>query len=84
MYNYTFADFVTRIHVASCKFMYTINVNYTLRNLKTLVLLNNEGFIEGFRVFQNNILVFLKYNIINHMMLFKNTKLISTPGNKQF
>lgn len=84
MSNYSLADFVTRIHVASCKFMYTTNVDYTINNLKTLVLLNNEGIVEGFRVSQNKILVFLKYNILNHMMLFKKTKIVSTPGNRQF
>ena len=82
MLNFFLADLISRIHVASCKFMYSVNVLYSISNLRILIVLNYEGFIEGFRVFKDIIIVYLKYNYLNNCMLFKNTKLISTPGRR--
>jgi ribosomal protein S8 len=83
MVNYHLADMVARLHVASCKFMSSVTVLYTLSNLRLLIVLNFEGLIEGFKVVSRDIVVFLKYNFLNRLMLFKNTKLISTPGRRQ-
>lgn len=83
MVNYHLADMVARLHVASCKFMSSVTVLYTLSNLRLLIVLNYEGLIEGFKVVSRDIVVFLKYNFLNRLMLFKNTKLISTPGRRQ-
>lgn len=82
MLNFFLADLISRIHVASCKFMYSVNVLYSISNLRILIILNYEGFIEGFRVLNEFIIVFLKYNYLNNCMLFKNTKLISMPGHR--
>lgn len=82
MLNFYLADLISRIHVASCKFMYSVNVLYSISNLRILIVLNFEGFIEGFRVLNNIIIVYLKYNYLNNSMLFKNSKLISTPGRR--
>lgn len=84
MVNYHLADMVARLHVASCKFMSSVTVLYTLSNLRLLIVLNYEGLIEGFKVVSRDIVVFLKYNFLNRLMLFKNTKLISTPGRRQY
>lgn len=84
MVNFYLADLISRIHVASCKFMYSVNVLYSLYNLRILMVLNFEGIIEGFRVKNNYIIVFLKFNFLNNCMLFKYTKLISTPGHRVY
>lgn len=84
MLNFYLADLVSRMHVASCKFMYSVNVLYSISNLRILIVLNFEGFIEGFRVIGNDIIVFLKYNFLNNCILFKNSKLISTPGRRVY
>lgn len=84
MLSYNFANFVCRLHVASCKFLSETKVLYSLMNLRFLVLLTKEGIIEGFRVFNEFIIVFLKRNIFNYSFLFKFSKLISTPGKRQY
>jgi ribosomal protein S8 len=84
IFDNNFADLIARLHIASCKFMYTVSVSYTLFNLRVLVVLNSEGIIEGFKVIEDSIIVNLKYNFLNKLMLFKNTKLISTPGRRQY
>lgn len=85
MLQYSFANFISRLHVASCKFIYTTTIFYSLFNLRFLIFLNNEGFIEGFRVVSYTlIVVYLKYNNLNNMMLFKFAKLVSTPGHRQY
>ena len=58
MLNFFLADLISRIHVASCKFMYSVNVLYSISNLRILIVLNYEGFIEGFRVFKDIIIVY--------------------------
>jgi ribosomal protein S8 len=82
--NYQLADLVARLHIASCKLMSSVEVLYTLLNLRVLVVLNLEGIIEGFKIFDNSIIVYLKYNFLNKLMLFRNTKLVSTPGRRQY
>lgn len=84
MIQYQVADLVARIHVASCKFIYTVKVSNNINNLKILTLLNHEGFIEGFRVYYDFVLVFLKYNFMNRLLLFRTVSLISTPGRRQY
>jgi ribosomal protein S8 len=78
------ADFIARIHVASSKNKYTVKVNLTKINLRLLVIFNIEGFIEGFRIFDNFILIFLKYNFLNSFLLFKNIKIVSLPSKRVF
>ena len=84
MIFYHIADFVARLHVASCKYIYTVKVSFNKINLRLLILFNIEGIIEGFRVLKGFILVFLRYSYLNIFMLFKNVKLISTPGRRSF
>ena len=85
MPQYSLANFISRLHVASCKLIYTTSIFYSLINLRFLIFFNNEGFIEGFRVIDNYIiLVYLKFNHLNNLFLLKFTKLISTPGHRQY
>lgn len=65
MINYQIADFIARIHVASTKKIFIVKILKTLANLRLLVLLQKEGFIDGFRVLNNNLLVFSKFDPIN-------------------
>lgn len=65
MINYQIADFIARLHVASSKKILIVKTLKTLANLRLLVLLQKEGFIDGFRVLNNNLLVFLKFDPIN-------------------
>lgn len=48
--------------------MITVNILYNKTNLKILMILFYEGFIEGFRVLSDFILVFLKYNFLNRCL----------------
>jgi ribosomal protein S8 len=84
MIFYHIADFIARLHVASCKYLYTVSVIYNKVNLRLLILFNIEGIIEGFRILNDFILVFLKYSYFNIFMLFKNVTLFSTPGRRVF
>jgi ribosomal protein S8 len=84
MLFYHVADLVSRLHVASCKNIYTVNVSFTKINLRLLILFNMEGFIEGFRIFDLFILVFLRKSYLNIFMLFKHIKNLSTPGRRLY
>lgn len=84
MKTFSIADFIARIHIASCKFIRSVIVLYNLITLKLLSLLLKEGYIEGFTISFFNIQVFIKFNFITNKFLFKNIKLISTPGRRQF
>jgi len=68
--------------------MKSVDVLYTISNLRVLLVLRNEGIVEGFKVVSalriDFVIVFLKYNFLNKLMLFKNTKIISTPGHRQY
>ena len=81
---YSLADFVCRIHIASCKNINTVIVLFNKLNLKILHLLNIEGFIENFRIFSNFILIFLRYVYLNMFMIFKYIKILSTPARRIF
>lgn len=84
MINFHIADLLARIHIAGSKFIHTVIVIYNLYILRLLFTFYKEGIIEGFRVYNNQILVFLKYNPLNLKFLFKGIKLISTPGRRQY
>ena len=43
MIFYHIADFVARLHVASCKYIYTVKVSFNKINLRLLILFNIEG-----------------------------------------
>jgi len=68
MINYNIADLIARMHVASSKKIVLVKTLKTLANLRLLILLQKEGFIDGFRVYNNNLLVFLKFDPINEFL----------------
>jgi len=84
MIQYQFSDCIARIHVASRKFVKSVSITYSVYILQFISLLHKEGFIEGFRVYKNSILVFLKYNLIHGKFLLRTMKVISTPGRRQY
>lgn len=84
MIFYSLADFVCRVHTASIKRIITVNVLFNKMNLRLLALLNTEGFIEGFRVVNDFILVFLRNTFLNMFMIFKYIQLLSTPSKRYF
>jgi len=81
---YQIADFLARLHVASCKNISSVSISFTKVNLRLLILFNLEGFIEGFRVLGDYILVFLRNSFLDMFLLFKNVSLVSTPGRRFF
>jgi len=84
MFQYQLADFISRIHVAACHGIISVKVSHNLLNLRLLTLFSVEGFIEGYRVFNDFILVFLKKTYLNEFLLFKNVTICSTPGRRQY
>lgn len=84
MIFYSLADFVCRVHIASMKRIITVSVLFTKLNLRLLSLLNNEGFIEGFRVIDDFILIFLRNTFLNMFMLFRYIQLLSSPAKRYF
>ena len=74
------ANLIAQLNVASWKNIKSVKIKYTLLNLKLMVLFQAEGFLEGFKVFDTYIMVFLKY--AQAFLLFKNIKLISKPGRR--
>lgn len=82
MHTFLLADLISRLHVASLKNILSVNVSFSILNLRFLILLNVEGLIEGFKVFENFVLVFLKKLQFNHFLLLRSVKLVSTPGRR--
>lgn len=79
---YSLADFVCRIHVASCKRLTTVQVPFNKIIFRTLILLTAEGFVEGFRAIGDFILVFLRNNFLNMFMLLKDISIKSSPARR--
>ena len=84
MIFFQLADMLSRLHVASCTRVVTVKIIFTALNLRLLSLFDQEGFLEGFRVYESFILVYLRLNPLNTFLLFKRVKLISSPGRRVF
>ena len=82
MHTFLLADLISRLHVGSLKNILSVNVSFSILNLRFLILLNVEGLIEGFKVFEDFVLVFLKKLQFNHFLLLRSVKLVSTPGRR--
>lgn len=74
------AELIAQLNVASWKNIKSVKIKYIGLNLRLMVLFQAEGFLEGFKIFDNYIIVFLKY--AQAFLLFKNVKLISKPGRR--
>jgi len=68
---YQVADFIARLHVASSKNISSVIVSFTKVSLRLLVLFNIEGFIEGFRILDDFILVFLRNSHLDTFFYLK-------------
>src|ERR1700723_3203423 len=84
MFFYSLADMLSRLHVASLKNIVTVSVTFSKSNLRFLMLLFVEGIIEGFKISNDFILVFLKKMQFNCFLLFRTVKLFSTPGHRTY
>lgn len=72
MINYNIADFIARLHVASTKKIFFVKILRTLANLKVLFLLQKEGIIDSFRILNNGVMIFLKFDSINEFFCIIN------------
>jgi ribosomal protein S8 len=84
MYNFLLADCMARIHVAGTKKISSVIVSRNMIVLYLLNLLSKEGYIDGFRINNFNIIVFLKFDAVKRIFLLKNLKLVSTPGRRRY
>lgn len=65
MINYNIADFIARMHVASTKKIFFVKILRTFTNLKIILLLHKEGIIDSFKILNDGVMVFLKFDSIN-------------------
>ena len=81
MSNFTVADFVSRVNVASRSRLKSVLVLHTRLSFNILDVLYRNGIIRSFKIVKNGILVFLKY--YQNKSIF-HLKLISRPGKKVY
>jgi small subunit ribosomal protein S8 len=78
--NYLISDMLIRIKNGYLNKKVTVIVCYSNFCLKILQLLYLNGFINGFTVVGNSIVIKLKYYQNDH--IFKNLQLVSKPGRR--
>ena len=72
MINYNIADFIARVHVASSKKIFFVKILRTLTNLRILNLFQKEGIIDNFKILDNDIMIFLKFDSISEFFCLIN------------
>lgn len=82
MTNYLVSDMLVRIKNGYENKKTCVTIKHSNFCLKFLDLLHLYGFINGHIVFNNSIVVKLKYFRNDHV--FKNLKLVSKPGRRQY
>lgn len=80
--DFTLADFVSRLNVASKAHMLSVDVRYNDLTLKMLDLLYDNGLIDYFTVLGDTILVYLRYS--KGMPAFSSLKLVSKPSKRVY
>lgn len=80
--NYLLADMLVSIKNGYTNKKTNVVIRYSNFCIKILTLLYFNGFINGFIILGNTIVVKLKYHQNEH--IFKNLKLMSTPGCKKY
>lgn len=80
--NYLIADMLIRIKNGYINKKVTVIVCYSNFCVKILQLLYLNGFINGFIVVGNNIVVKLKY--YENDYIYKNLQIISKPGRRRY
>lgn len=78
--NYIVADLISRLRTGSNNHLKTIKVLNTKISVKIIDLIYQNGFINGYKIEFNFILVYLKY--YNNQPVLGNLKIINTPGRK--
>ena len=76
-FNSQLADFVSRLNIASRSHFISVFVNRSNLIINILKVLHINGLIMGFSIFNNSILIDLKYN--NGISIFSSLTLISRP-----
>ena len=79
-FNSQLADFVSRLNIASRSHFISVFVNRSNLIINILKVLHINGLIIGFSIFNNSILINLKYN--NGISIFSSLTLISRPVNE--
>lgn len=82
MVTFELGDLVSKLNIASKGHLTSIFVRRSRMSVELLSILYINGLIRGFNVQGNTLKVFLKY--YQNKSLFKELKLVSTPGRRVF
>lgn len=82
MFTFELGDLVSRLNVAAKGHLTSIVVRRSRFSLELLSILYLNGVIRGFTISGNSIKIFLKY--YQNKSIFKELKIISTPGRRIF
>ena len=80
MSNYIIADFVSKMNVASKGHFLSVFVRRTKLTIQILTLLYSNGVIRGFVIYNDSILVYLKY--LKGISIFSSLTIVSSPVNE--
>lgn len=78
--NYIIADFISKLNVASKSHFLSVFVKRTKLTIQLLSLLYSNGVIRGFVIYNDSILVYLKYYKANSV--FSSLSAVSSPVNE--
>nr|YP_009308916.1 ribosomal protein S8 [Toxarium undulatum]AOS86659.1 ribosomal protein S8 [Toxarium undulatum] len=78
--NDTISDMLTRIRNANLVKHQIVEIPFTKMSKAIISILKQEGFVEDFEIFDNEILVCLKYSGKVRKPVISNIKRISRPG----
>lgn len=76
----TISDILTRLRNANLVKHQIVEIPFTKMSKAIILILKEEGFIEDFEIFENEILVCLKYTGKLRKPVISNIKRISRPG----
>lgn len=77
--NYIIADFISKMNVSSKGHFLSVFVKRTKLTIALLTLLYTNGVIRGFVIYNDSILVYLKY--YRGHCVFSSLSLVSSPVN---
>lgn len=78
--NYIVADFISKLNIASKSHFLSVFVKRTKLTIQLLSLLYSNGVIRGFVIYNDSILVYLKYHKANSV--FSSLSIVSSPVNE--
>lgn len=80
--NYNIADFISKINVAAKSHFLSVFVKRTKITIDVLTLLYSNGVIRGFVIYNDSVLIYLKYYKGNS--IFSSLSIVSSPVNEFF